>query len=487
MDTTGLILHYPERAIVNTRYMDYLKNHELPNGQNLIVAIMCYSGYNQEDSMIINRSAIQRGALHMTYYKSLVEEEEYSLTSDDRIVFGNPAKYHNEGKAVEGYGERFANYANLDEYGFPKLNSRIGLDDVYLGKIGIKSPTDAASSDKGAVMYSDRSAVADKTKEFTIDKVFVYTDESFVQHCKIRGRIPRMPTLGSKMASRHAQKGVIGMIMAHEDMPFCKDGITPDLIINPHALPSRMTVGHLLETMVGKLGCLSGSCMDATPFCSRDMTAMRDALESFGFERHGDEVLYSGITGEQIKCNIFIGPTYMLRLKHMVEDKINHRGQDEAPYEMLTRQPVASRGNEGGLRIGEMEVNCINAHGMWSFMKESMFERSDRYVVGIDNPIGDIAVMDMRSGSGMSRGIDQIVDEGVLDNDFAMVAMPYSTKLFLQELNALSLRTHIYTGSLHDPPKEYDDVIEDMGDIGNDEEDADMDDVVGAECIESTF
>jgi DNA-directed RNA polymerase II subunit RPB2 len=329
--------------------------------------------------------------------------------------------------------------------------------------------------------------IANKTQTFTIDKVYVYEDESFTKTVKIRGRIPRMATPGDKLCSRHAQKGVIGMIMDSADMPFTENGIIPDLIMNPHALPSRMTVGHLLETMVGKLGCLSGTCVDATPFCPRDTEAMRDALESFGFERHGDEVLYSGITGEQIKCNIFIGPTYMLRLKHMVADKTNARN-DDGPIEMLTRQPVASRGNEGGLRIGEMEVNCINAHGMWSFMKESMFERSDRYVVGIDNPIGDIAVMDMRSGSGMSRGIDQVVDEGVLDNDFSAVAMPYASKLFMQELNALSLRTHMYTKD-HNNDEDDCDGLERGNLVVRDEEDDtnDDDDVVGAEDAESAY
>jgi DNA-directed RNA polymerase II subunit RPB2 len=484
LDTTGLILHYPEKAIVNTRYMQYLNNNELPNGQNLIVAIQCYSGYNQEDSMILNRAAIQRGMFSMTYFKSLLEEEEYSLTTDDRIVFANPEKYHNEGKAVEGFGERFGNYSYLDEHGFPKLNSRIKLDDVYLGRVGI-----TAASDKGDVVYSDKSAIANKIKAFTVDKVFVYQDASFVKQCKIRGRVPRMPTLGDKLASRHAQKGVIGMIMEPSDMPFTRDGLVPDLIINPHALPSRMTVGHLLECLFGKLGCLSGTCMDATPFCARDMDAARDALESFGFDRNGDEVLYSGITGQQMKCNIFIGPTYMLRLKHMVDEKVNWRGQDEAPYEMLTRQPVASRGNEGGLRVGEMEVGVLTAHGISSFAKESMFNRSDRYAVGIDKPIGDFAVMDVRSGSGTSRGIDPIADEGVNDNAFGTVAMPYASKLFLQELNALSLRTHIYTGSLQDPIAEDDDGDRGGGveDDAPPDEDAGDDDIVGEEGEESTF
>jgi DNA-directed RNA polymerase II subunit RPB2 len=513
MDTTGLILHYPQKAIVNTRYMEYLHNNSLPNGENAIVAIMTYSGYNQEDSMIINKGSIERGMFNMTYYKTIVETEEYSLVNDDRIVFGNPEQFQKEGKTVHGFGKRFGNYTNLDEHGYPKLNAKIGLDDVYLGKVSIQTDvqTDQTSltnkqrqEDDERMMnninknvYSDNSAIADKTMAFTVDKVYVYQDEMMQKQCKIRGRIPRLPTLGDKLASRHAQKGVIGMIMSQENMPFTKHGVVPDIIINPHAIPSRMTVGHLMECMFGKLGCISGQRLDATPFCNRDMGAAQDALEQLGFERYGDEILYSGVTGEQLKCHIFIGPTYMLRLKHMVSDKINYRGQDESGYEMLTHQPVASRGNEGGLRMGEMENNCINAHGAWSFMKESMFDRSDRYVMGIDKPIGDIAVMnfDKRNAFVASRG-----PEGDLTtNDFDVVAMPYATKLFIQELQTLGLRVHMRTDENENWDEEDDDDDHyfadddelDGGGGGNvtddDVDDTYEDEVVGKENEESSY
>jgi DNA-directed RNA polymerase II subunit RPB2 len=473
MDIAGLILHYPQKAIVNTKYMEYLHNNELPNGENAIVAIMCYSGYNQEDSMIINRGSIEKGMFNMTYYKTIVEEESFSLKSKDKIVFANPLNYQNEGKTVEGIGKRFANYAKLDEHGFPIVHSKISLGDVYLGMVSQETVNSVTT-------YRDKSIIADKNKSFTVDKVFAYSSPNKEVTCKIRGRIPRMPTLGDKVASRHAQKGVVGAILQQVDMPFTKDGLIPDIIMNPHAIPTRMTVGHLLECVFGKIGCKAGEMMDATPFGNRNLDKVFEELENRGYQRHGDEILYNGITGEQIKCEIFIGPTYMLRLKHMVSDKINYRAQDENAYTMITRQPVASRGNEGGLKLGEMENNCINSHGMQSFVKESMFERSDRNILGIDKTIGDVAIMNFSKEDGFCkpRGSDMGV------NDFDTVAMPFATKQFLYELQACALRTHIYTDT--DDVRDSDDTVGFDPDGGGDDV-VDEEDILSPDNEESSY
>jgi DNA-directed RNA polymerase II subunit RPB2 len=241
-----------------------------------------------------------------------------------------------------------------------------------------------------------------------------------------------------------------------------------------------MTVGHLLECVFGKIGCKAGEMMDATPFGNRNLDKVFEELENRGYQRHGDEILYNGITGEQIKCEIFIGPTYMLRLKHMVSDKINYRAQDENAYTMITRQPVASRGNEGGLKLGEMENNCINSHGMQSFVKESMFERSDRNILGIDNTIGDVAIMNFSKEDGFCkpRGSDMGV------NDFDTVAMPFATKQFLYELQACALRTHIYTDT--DDVRDSDDTVGFDPDGGGDDV-VDEEDILSPDNEESSY
>lgn len=402
MDTTGYVLHYPQRAIVNTRYMAYMQNNSLPNGENAIVAIMCYSGYNQEDSMIINRAAVERGMFNLTCFKTIVETQESNEMTGQKLLFANPKKHVQKLKRSEKA------YETLDEHGFPKLNTYIKNGTVYIGKV-LLSPERGQGEEPVATTdrLEDRSEVADKTLSGIVDKVFVYTSEPGSRQCKIRLRKVRTPVLGDKHASRHAQKGTIGMIMAPEDMPYTKDGIVPDLIINPHAIPTRMTIGHLIECVLGKLGSLEGNCYDATPFCGQDIEGCYDALQRMGYDRHGDEVMYNGITGEQIPTHIFVGPTYMLRLKHMVQDKINYRARGESGYNQLTRQPVKSRAKGGGLRIGEMENWAVYSHGMSAFTKESMMERSDRFAYTVDGGL--------------------------------RVETPFSAKQLMHELNAIGL------------------------------------------------
>lgn len=438
MDVTGLVMHYPQRAIVNTKYMRYMQNLEMPNGENVIVAVMCYSGYNQEDSMIINRGAIERGMFNLTYFKTIQETEDLNEYTGERVVFENPVELNKQGSVVDGFGKRFANYTKLDKNGFPKVNSKIGPGDVYIGKVFVKNETkedletDSIFSVKvRSEAYHDKSSIADKTMAFIVDRVVAFEQSNGMRQCKIRTRKFRRPVLGDKHASRHAQKGTIGMILNQEDMPRTGEGIMPDIIINPHAFPSRMTIGHKIECVLGKLGCLVGNDFDATPFCNQDITKAYDDLQSQGYERYGNEVLYNGINGEQIPTDIFIGPTYMLRLKHMVDDKVNSRSQDDG-YDALTHQPVKSRAKGGGLRVGEMEVFSILGHGMSSFLKESMMERSDNYKVMIDEACGDIGVANLTKGFARS-----LQDPSTAD--FTSVHMPYSMKLLMQEMQIMNV------------------------------------------------
>lgn len=449
MDTASLVLHYPQKRIVNTRYMDYIGSNNMPNGENAIVAIMTYTGYNQEDSVIINRAAIDKGMFNLTYYKTLVEKEDSDIQGVERIIFDNPAQLSKDGNNVEGFGKRFANYTKVDKDGFPVENSRIREGDVYLGRCLVKTTTVEDETDdsifqskKKTNTYSDKSLVADKNMYGTVDKVYVFDHKNNgnekMRTCKIRMRKVRTPVLGDKVGSSHAQKGVIGMIVQPEDMPYTKDGIVPDLIINPHAIPTRMTIAHLMECVFAKLGCIEGKFYDATPFCYQNVETAYEGLQQHGFERYGNEILYNGITGEQMPTEIFMGPTFYIRMKHMVQDKINSRHPSESTYTGLTRQPVKSRAKGGGLRIGEMESGAIVSHGMSAFLKESMMERSDKYSFFIDNSTGDIAIASNNKGFARS-----LVEK---DNaDFSKVETPFAAKLLLQELQTMSIMPRIIT------------------------------------------
>lgn len=368
IDTMAYVLHYPQRQLVSTRYKEYIGNNMLTGGENLIVAIATYTGYNQEDSVIINKSAIQRGMFNMTYFKSLVEKEDENQRDNERIVFKNPIRSLEEGLDVTGI--KYAKYKNsLDENGFPVLNKYISEGDAIVGKVLI------TTKEENETTYKDMSVIADKTISGIIDKYLIYFDQENKKTCKIRFRKTKVPELGDKVASCHAQKGVVGMILSAEDMPFNRDGVVPDMIVNPHAFPTRMTIGHLLECILAKTCVYKGEIMDASPFNHNDYPY--GALEEFGLEKYGNEILYNGRTGEQIATEIFFGPTYYQRLKHMVSEKLNYRTQ--GPVTMTTRQPTKGRGNNGGLRIGEMERDVLVAQGISGFLKESLFERSDKY------------------------------------------------------------------------------------------------------------
>ena len=820
MDTMSMVLHYSQRAIVNTRYMHYLGNNALPHGTNTIVAIMCYTGFNQEDSIIINKGAIDKGLFHLTYYKTIVEDEEKDMYDTTRVIFENPVELSQKGIGVEGFGKRFARYTKIDASGMPKENSKISEGDVYIGKCTVTSEYEGGEGEgvgegeeesifkahKKTEVYKDSSMIADKIMSGIVDKVHVFNNGEGMKTAKIRFRKTRTPVLGDKCGcysddteilthggwklfkqmtmedkvatmvgnrlvyqkptalqeydfngdlykvssnqvellvtpnhrmyvrktktdayyieearsayrkirhykkdvdvwepditcdvpeefvmeegkvfafripgftdkfgkvhkdlnlaikpwliifgiwmaegctlredyvtfaankprvkneltkcceelgleirkhknqkndeernawiilsrplvkymlpfsvgainkflpewvwslprdlcddliqgmllgdgcfgtvkkgrygtsskllandfqrlclhagystnlclhseaghqsfmkngvaitanadayrmsvitkqnepivnkymyppennpndswqsydgkvycctvpegegvlyvrrngfsvwsgnSRMAQKGVVGLIMNPEDMPYTKDGIVPDLIINPHAIPTRMTIAHLLECVLSKLGCAEGNFYDGTPFCDHNIDKAYQRLEDNGFERYGNEVLYNGITGEQIPTDIFIGPTFYTRMKHMVEDKINSRaGGVDGNYIGLTRQPVKSRSKGGAGRIGEMEVGSILSHGIASFLKESMMERSDNYNFYIDDA-GDIAIANKENNIYRSQTNEDCTN-------FSHVHMPYATKLLLHELETMSIMPRV--------------------------------------------
>lgn len=459
IDTMSYVLHYPQRQLVTTRYKEYLYNNVLTGGENLIVAIATWTGYNQEDSIIINRASIERGMFNMTYFKSIIEKEEENKQDNERIVFMNPVKAIDDGQEVNNL--KFARYRKtLDDDGYPLLNTFIVEGDAIIGKTLVKAEM---AEDTGAAanlfgnrvkkeLYYDKSLVADKTVSGIIDKVYVYNDAENVKTCKLRLRKVKRPELGDKMASCHGQKGVVGMILAPENMPYNRDGIVPDIIVNPHAFPSRMTIGHLLECVLAKSCVYNGMMVDATPFNHYDYTPLYEELETrFGLERYGNEVMYNGRTGEQIETEIFFGPTYYQRLKHMVSDKINYR--TTGAMTATTRQPTKGRGNGGGLRIGEMERDSVISHGMFGFLKESLMERSDKYEFDIELSTGDLAVTNKKEGRFVPMADD--------NRFYSTVSAPYAFKLMLQEVKAMGVKPVLSTEAIEEEDYYEDPVISD--------------------------
>ena len=434
MDTIGHILYYPQVPLVSTKASKYLNIDELPSGQNPIVAILCYTGYNQEDSLIFNQSSIDKGLFISSFYRKYQSDEKRNHSALEGEKFCKPEQYHPNGKQQTSGMKNFKQnaYDKLDENGFVIENSKVEGGDVIIGKvIPIKSQNNAD------VKYKDSSTTIRANETGTVDKVYVDKNGDGYQFCKVRVRSERRPVIGDKFSARHGQKGTIGITYQQQDMPFTKDGITPDLIVNPHAIPSRMTVGQLLECLLGKTGTVKGFEGDGTPFTKLNVDEVADILQNqCNYERYGTETLYNGKTGEQIKAMIFMGPTYYQRLKHMVEDKIHSRAT--GPIQSLSRQSTEGRSRDGGLRLGEMERDCLISHGTSQFLKERMYDMSDKYTFYVCNKdkCGQIAV------ANPSRNIFYCT---FCDNktDFAKVDVPYASKLMLQEIQAINIKTKL--------------------------------------------
>ena len=437
-DTMSYIMHYPEKPIITTQNSHYISNDKLPSGFNTIVAIMTNTGYNQEDGIIINKTSIDRGLFQVTSYKSY-SAEETSTNKHQYTMFVNPLKLKKE-KQVEIDGlKEDSNYQLLDENGIATPESFVtkGSKLAIVGMVevkeqlkeirkGLKIETQMVKS------YRNASVVTGVHHYGTIDKVYMDSKGTVGEHnriCKMRFRKIRRPELGDKTCSRHGQKGVVGMIIPEEDMPFTKDGIVPDIIINPHAIPSRMTIGHLVECMFAKLCTMEGTNGDGSVFIPLELQKIGSGLEEHGFENYGNEILYNGRTGQQIETNIFMGPTYYLRLKHMVADKMHHR--DKGPRDQLTRQPTSGRGKEGGLRIGEMERDVLLSYGFSQFAKESVMERSDKYTWAVCKSCGRIARY------APQQGLYECL--GCANTDISVVQTPYAFKLLVQELETMGI------------------------------------------------
>jgi DNA-directed RNA polymerase II subunit RPB2 len=446
IDKMGVVLNNGEIPLIKSRYMRYINNEEHPYGFNTIVAIGCYGGYNVEDSILFNEGSVKRGMFRTTYFNMYETYEESSKVGNNTIdsKFANIEDYNVVGMKP-GY-----EYSNLNKHGLIEENTIMDDKKVVIGKI--------TNNPQKPGTYIDNSITPKKGQLGYVDKSFITDGEEGFRIAKVRIREERLPAIGDKFCSRCGQKGTVGQIIPEANMPFTEDGIRPDIIINPHALPSRMTIGQLVETILGKVCAHFGNYGDCTAFVNQgnQQEVYGKLLNSIGFKSSGNELLYNGETGEQLESEIFIGPCYYMRLKHMVKDKINYRAQ--GPRTVLTRQTVQGRANDGGLRIGEMERDGVIAHGATAFLKQSMLDRGDDYYVAICNKTGTIAAYNSSKNIFYSLFADgplkfngSTVDTLSIQNisqfgrSFSIVRIPYCFKLLLHELQCMNVQMRIIT------------------------------------------
>lgn len=420
LDTMSYLMCHLEKPIVGSRFAPYVHYDRLPYGMNAIVAIATYGGYNQEDSIILNGHSVDMGMFRTMYYR-VHKSDEKKVQNHKEEKFCKPDPRYTK-------GIKPGSYDKLDERGFVRLNEHVTSRDVIMGK---KYPL-KGEKHNGHQLCKDSSVCLKNNEEGYVDRVYVSRNEEGFLTGKVRIRDERIPSIGSKFASRNAQKGTVGMILPREQMPFTANGLSPDIIMTPHAIPSRMTIGQLLECVLGKAATHYGGYAECTPFADIDVNHVGDILESQGYEACGNEVLYCGITGEQLDVQIFMGPTYYQRLKHMAEDKMHSR--NSGPVVQLTRQPAEGRSREGGLRVGEMEKDCLNSHGAAAFLNERMYRVSDPFEMYVCGHCGSPAVVNPVEDVDIYRC--DLCDNY---NNFRRVGMPYATKLLSQEIQGMGM------------------------------------------------
>ena len=346
MDKTAYVLNYPMRPLVDTRIMNMIKLNQIPSGANIVVAIMTHTGYNQEDSLLVNKGSIDRGLFMTTIYHTEKDEDKQKINGDEEIRC--------KPDASKTKGMKIGNYNKVNSKGVIPENTLVENRDIIMAKV---TPIKENRNDPTKIIkFEDQSKIYRTTEETYIDKNYIDRNGEGYNFAKTRLRTVRKPVIGDKCSSRHGQKGTIGNIIPECDMPFTQQGLKPDLIINPHAIPSRMTIAQLKETVLGKVLIELGLFGDGTSFGEFDMNDICSELINLGYESHGNELMYNGLTGEQIEYSVFIGPVFYQRLKHMVNDKAHSRAI--GPMVNLTRQPAEGRSRDGGLRFGEMERDC---------------------------------------------------------------------------------------------------------------------------------
>ena len=428
MDKTSYVLTYPSRPLVDTRLMNFISLNKIPSGTQVHVAIMSHTGYNQEDSVLINKGSIDRGLFTATIYHTEKDEDKNIIRDEIIRCKPNPSKTK---------GVKLGNYEKLNAQGFIPENTLVENRDVIIAKI---VPIKENRNDPTKIIkYEDQSKTFRTNEETYIDKNYTGRNGDGYNFAKVRTRTFRKPVLGDKVSSRHGQKGTVGNIIPECDMPFTKNGLKPDIIINPHAIPSRMTIGQLKETLLGKVLLELGLFGDGTSFGNFDIKSISEKLQNLGYESYGNEILYDGLSGKQMETDIFVGPVFYQRLKHMVADKQHSRSI--GPMVNLTRQPAEGRSRDGGFRIGEMERDVMLSHGISRFCKERLYDVSDKYQTHVCKRCGMIAAYNDGNIKSFSNDQFKVHSCKTCNNttDFALVNIPYAYKLMSQELQTINI------------------------------------------------
>ena len=423
MDKTAYVMTYPARPLVDTRVMGMIKLDKIPSGGPVIVAIMTHTGYNQEDSVLMNQGSIDRGLFQTVIYHT-EKDEDKKINGDEEVrCKPDPAKTK---------GMKFGNYEKVNAKGVMPENTLVENRDIIIAKVVPINRNDPTK----VLKYEDQSRAYRTHEESYIDRNFLERNGEGYCICKVKVRTLRKPVMGDKFSSRHGQKGTLGNIIPERDMPFTAQGLRPDIIINPHAIPSRMTIGQLKETLLGMVLVELGLFGDGTSFGELDIETIRRELFKLGYECNGNQLMYNGLTGEQIETNVFIGPAFYQRLKHMVNDKQHSRSI--GPMVNLTRQPAEGRSRDGGHRFGEMERDSMVAHGACRFTRGRMYDSSDKYQVHVCKRCGMIAAVNDKMGIHCCHMCEN-------RTEFAYVEIPYACKLLFQELQTMNIAPRIMT------------------------------------------
>lgn len=436
IDTLLYLMVYPQKPLVKTRTIELIKYDKLPAGQNAIVAVMSYSGYDIEDALVLNKASVDRGFGRCQVLRKYTTQLKVNANGTKDQVIPPEKEILDEEKGTYINVKR---HRILDDEGIAGVGEKLCQGEVYLNKHVPENANSSGLSDAGSNSNSliPQPQVYRLPDSSYVDKVLVSEVESGHQLIKLQTRQTRIPEVGDKFSSRHGQKGVVGIIAEQADMPFSDKGIIPDIIMNPHGFPSRMTVGKMLELVSGKAGVLSGHFEYGTAFGGSELKTMSQELLNHGFSYDGKDFLTSGITGEPLPAYVFQGPIYYQKLKHMVQDKMHSRAR--GPRAILTRQPTEGRSRDGGLRLGEMERDCLIAYGASQLLRERLMLSSDQHQVDICEGCG------FMGWNGVCWRCKTAGQDTVRPSVVKMT-MPYAFKLLTQELVSMNVATRIIVG-----------------------------------------